>query len=175
MSITPRPSNSRFDHILTRQRVQRVAIRRGEWKQSPRMRVGSSMRHASTVSMRKDCRGSISLIIASTSPVFASSYANPPAPVPTVHPPSGIDTSSIAVVEKYLKREYGSEEFRVDVEEIGVGAEILARSGVCYIWMFRDRLCLSVVFNEVFYGKYQVEGFVKSGKDVRGGNHRGKV
>ncbi|KAE8154603.1 hypothetical protein BDV25DRAFT_171809 [Aspergillus avenaceus] len=86
---------------------------------------------------------------------------NPPTPP---EPPSDVDISSMGVMEKFLAREYGTAECGFEVTHVGVGVEMLTRQGVVFVWTFRDRLVLRLVYNEAYHTAEQMAGFVD---DVR--------
>ncbi|KAJ5585306.1 uncharacterized protein N7459_005106 [Penicillium hispanicum] len=80
-------------------------------------------------------------------------------PTPT-EPPSDIDISSMGIMEKYLKREYGTSKGGFSITHTGLGTEIISRQGVVYMWTFRDQLTLRLVYNEAFHTPAQMTEFV---------------
>ncbi|KAI1452158.1 hypothetical protein F4805DRAFT_471059 [Annulohypoxylon moriforme] len=91
-----------------------------------------------------------------------------------VGPPSDVDISSIGIVEKIVKRFYGSAEAGFEVRAVSIGVEILSRQGVTFVWTFRDQLNLNVAYNEAFHSAEQMSRFVNmvksqllAGLDVR--------
>ncbi|KAH9909483.1 hypothetical protein F4778DRAFT_711648 [Xylariomycetidae sp. FL2044] len=84
--------------------------------------------------------------------------APPPPP-----PPSDIDISSVGVAESLIRRSYGSTpdgNGGFEVRAVSVGVEVLSRQGTMFVWTFRDRLNLSVVYNEAFHSAEQMRRFV---------------
>ncbi|KAI1737841.1 hypothetical protein F4680DRAFT_460188 [Xylaria scruposa] len=79
-------------------------------------------------------------------------------------PPSDVDISSIGVAEKLIRPSYGSLEASFEVRAVSVGVEILSRQAVVFVWTFRDRLNLSVVYNEAFHSGEQMSRFVDTVK-----------
>ncbi|KAH8433423.1 uncharacterized protein LDX57_011057 [Aspergillus melleus] len=79
---------------------------------------------------------------------------------PPAEPPSDVDISSLGVMEKYLKREYGDAERGIDITHVGVGVEMLSRQGVVFVWTFRDQLTLRLVYNEAFHTEEEMTEFV---------------
>ncbi|KAI0546774.1 hypothetical protein F4679DRAFT_401158 [Xylaria curta] len=75
-------------------------------------------------------------------------------------PSSEVDISSIGVAEKLIRPSYGS----LEVRAVSVGVEILSRQAVVFVWTFRDRLNLSVVYNEAFHSGEQMRRFVDTVK-----------
>jgi hypothetical protein len=75
---------------------------------------------------------------------------------------SDVDISSIGVAEMLIKRSYGSGDLAIDVVAVSVGVEILTRQAVCFVWTFRDQLNFSVVYNEAYHEKEQMQEFVKT-------------
>jgi hypothetical protein len=73
---------------------------------------------------------------------------------------SDVDISSIGVAEAYVQRAHGDEGFGIDVRGVSVGVEMCSRQAVCFVWTYRERLSLNVVYNEVYHGRGQMEGFV---------------
>ncbi|KAI8946292.1 hypothetical protein F4801DRAFT_72840 [Xylaria longipes] len=74
--------------------------------------------------------------------------------------PSEVDISSIGVAEKLIRRSYGTPEAGLEVRAVSVGVEILSRQAVAFVWTFRDRLNISVVYNEAFHSAEQMGRFV---------------
>ena len=76
-------------------------------------------------------------------------------------PPSDVDISSLGVVdEKLVHREQGAAARGIQVDNVSVGVEVLTRQCVCFLWTFRERLSLSVVYNESFYTLEMVAAFL---------------
>ncbi|KAI0450718.1 hypothetical protein F5B21DRAFT_528734 [Xylaria acuta] len=73
---------------------------------------------------------------------------------------SEVDISSIGVAEKLIRRSYGTPEAGFEVRAVSVGVEILSRQAVAFVWTFRDRLNISVVYNEAFHSAGQMSRFV---------------
>ncbi|PWY94527.1 hypothetical protein BO94DRAFT_484642 [Aspergillus sclerotioniger CBS 115572] len=71
-------------------------------------------------------------------------------------PPSDIDMSSMGIMEQYLQREYGTPERGFSIMYAGVGVEMLSRQGVVYVWTFRDRLTMRLVYNEAYHTEKQM-------------------
>ncbi|KAI0014881.1 hypothetical protein F4780DRAFT_150989 [Xylariomycetidae sp. FL0641] len=81
--------------------------------------------------------------------------------------PSDVDISSLGVADKVVRRTYGTpgEEGCFEVLAVHVGVEVLTRQGGVFVWTFRDRLNLSVGYNEAFHEAAQMEGFVRVVRD----------
>ena len=80
-------------------------------------------------------------------------------------PLSDVDISNFGVVERLIDREKGSAEWGLQITGVSIGLEILSRQGVCFVWTFRDRLCLNLVYNETFHEKEQMEKFANVVKE----------
>jgi hypothetical protein len=80
---------------------------------------------------------------------------------------SDMDVSSMGIIEDVMgvKRAYGEGETSLDVTAVKLGVELLSRQGVCYVWTFRDRMSLSVVYNEAYHDREQMERFVGTVKE----------
>ena len=73
-------------------------------------------------------------------------------------PASNVTVSSLGFVENYLKREHGA----LTVERFHLGSAIMTRQPTLYIWTFRDRLVMSLDYNEAYYGFDIVVGVLES-------------
>lgn len=78
-----------------------------------------------------------------------------------VSPAAEVDISSIGIAEKYVKREYGTADRGLEVLDVGVAVETLGRSSGLFVWTFRGRLVLNMVFNENFHESEQMEAFTE--------------
>ena len=81
-------------------------------------------------------------------------------------PPSDVDISSIGVAERLINRVKGNQQRGLEVTGISVGVEILTRQGVCFLWTFRDRLHLHLVYNESFHDEKDSAKFLAKVKEV---------
>ncbi|KAJ9317335.1 hypothetical protein DTO271D3_2625 [Paecilomyces variotii] len=81
-------------------------------------------------------------------------------------PPSEVDISSIGVIEKWIRREYGTPNSSIRVQQISVGLEMLTRQAVCFVWTFRDCLNLQIVYNEAFHAPEQMQAFAETTRAV---------
>lgn len=81
-------------------------------------------------------------------------------------PPSDVDISSIGVAEKLIARDKGTSERGVRVKKVSVGVEILTRQSVCFVWTFREKLFLNVVYNESFHEQVEMEQFARTVKEI---------
>ncbi|KAH8692907.1 hypothetical protein BGW36DRAFT_385475 [Talaromyces proteolyticus] len=79
--------------------------------------------------------------------------------------PTDVDISSLGVAERLIDREKGTSERGIHIERVSIGLEIVNRQCVCHVWTFRDQLCLNLVYNEAFYEKAAMDGFVKCVRD----------
>ncbi|KAK3995184.1 hypothetical protein QBC44DRAFT_320658 [Cladorrhinum sp. PSN332] len=89
-----------------------------------------------------------------------------------VPPPvqSEIDISSVGDAEELVsssrsfqvRREGGDKDVRVEVEvhDVLIGVETLTRQMYCFVWEFRGRLGLRIVYNEGYYTEERVKGMV---------------
>lgn len=66
-------------------------------------------------------------------------------------PPSDVDISSIGIAESLIERVKGTQDRGVEVRSVSVGVEMVTRQCVCFVWTFRDRLNLNLVYNESFH------------------------
>ena len=65
--------------------------------------------------------------------------------------------SSIGIVEGYLKCNYGD----IEVKEFWVGVEMTTPQIVFYLWTWQGKLTLSSCYNEMFYDKGFIDGFLQ--------------
>ena len=49
---------------------------------------------------------------------------------------------------------------------MSVGAEILNRQCVCFVWTFRNRLKLNLVYNESFHDEKDIALFLQTLQDI---------
>ena len=80
--------------------------------------------------------------------------------------PSYVDISSIGIAERYIKRVKGTTDRGVEIQSVSVGVEILTRQCVCFVWTFRDRLNLNLVYNESFHDEKDIASFLQTLKEI---------
>ncbi|KAK5656791.1 hypothetical protein OQA88_4339 [Cercophora sp. LCS_1] len=75
-------------------------------------------------------------------------------------PPSEVDISSVGEAERLVSRrvEWGDAIF--EVQDVSIGVETLTRQTYCFLWTFRGRLELNLVYNEAFYAPKRAEQMV---------------
>ena len=81
-------------------------------------------------------------------------------------PPSDVDISSIGVAEKFVERVKGNPERGLEITSVSVGVETLTRQCVCFVWTFRERLNLNLVYNEAFHTEKDASAFVETVRSV---------
>ena len=81
-------------------------------------------------------------------------------------PPSDVDISSIGIAESLIERVKGTQDRGVEVQSVSVGVEILTRQCVCFVWTFRDRLNLNLVYNESFHDEKDTDLFLQTLKGI---------
>ena len=81
-------------------------------------------------------------------------------------PPSDVDISSIGVAERLIERVKGTQDRGVEIQSVSVGVEILTRQCVCFVWTFRNRLNLNLVYNESFHDEKDTALFLQKLKDI---------
>lgn len=86
-------------------------------------------------------------------------------PQPQV-PPSDVDISSVGVAESLIERVKGTQDRGVEIQSVSVGVEILTRQCVCFVWTFRDRLNLNLVYNESFHDENDTASFLQKLKEI---------
>lgn len=79
---------------------------------------------------------------------------NGDAPAAPPKPPSGVTLSSIGVVERHLKHEYGES---LSVDGFRFGVSTMTRQTLLYAWTFCGQLTLSFVYNEAYYSEQMAE------------------
>jgi len=88
--------------------------------------------------------------------------APPPSP-----PPSEIDISGADEVESMVKAVRPLRDGQaLEVVDVGVGVETLTRQMYCFVWTFRKRLELSLVYNEAYYSAGYADGIVRALQEV---------
>lgn len=81
-------------------------------------------------------------------------------------PPSDVDISSVGVAESLIERVKGTQDRGVEIQGVSVGVEILTRQCVCFVWTFRDRLNLNLVYNESFHDEKDTASFLQMLKGI---------
>lgn len=81
-------------------------------------------------------------------------------------PPSDVDISSIGIAESLIGRVKGTQDRGVEVQSVSVGVEILTRQCVCFVWTFRDRLNLNLVYNDSFHDEMDTALFLQTLKGI---------
>lgn len=81
-------------------------------------------------------------------------------------PPSDVDISSIGVVDDRIRSIYGDSEYGIDVKAISVGVDLITPQATAFVWTFRERLNVHVIYNESYHAPEQMDEFVKIVKDV---------
>ena len=81
-------------------------------------------------------------------------------------PPSDVDISSIGVAESFIERIKGTRDRGVEIQNVSVGVEILTRQCVGFVWTFRDRLNLNLVYNESFHDEKDTALFLQTLKGI---------
>jgi hypothetical protein len=76
-------------------------------------------------------------------------------------PPSNVDFSVIDGAENLLASSYGSDDLVVEVEGMTVGLDLLSPQAFCFMWVFRERLNVSVVYNQAYHAKQQMKEFLR--------------
>lgn len=73
---------------------------------------------------------------------------NLPPPDP---PQSEVDISSVGDAEVLVSPARSVGETALEVQDVSIGVETLTRQTYCFLWTFRGRLELSLVYNEAYY------------------------
>ena len=84
----------------------------------------------------------------------------PPADLPA---PSEPILSSMGIVDRYLKRDYGD---IIEVKDFWIGLEMDTTQLVCYLWTWQGKMTLSAVYNQTFYERHFIQGFLKRVLDI---------
>ena len=96
-------------------------------------------------------------------PGIMVSYTNQMADIVGQPPPIDLPApsepllSSIGIVDGYFKRSYGD----IEVKKIWVGVEMTTPQIICHLWTWQGKMTLSAMYNEVFYDKEYIDGFLK--------------
>lgn len=84
-------------------------------------------------------------------------------PLPVGFPPPREPLlSSVGVVDRYLKPDYGS----IKVKDFWVGVEMMTPQIIFYLWTWQGKMTLSAFYNETFYDQDFVQQFLQRGMDV---------
>lgn len=82
--------------------------------------------------------------------------APPPDP-----PPSEVDISSVGDAEALVSPRFTHNGIILEVQSVDIGVETLTRQTYCFLWTFRGRLELHLVYNEAFYEPERAERMVR--------------
>lgn len=74
--------------------------------------------------------------------------SKPSAPGAWPSPPSGVSMGSLGVVNRLIARNHGD---HVSVKAFRLGASVLTRQMLLYLWTFNERIHLSVNYNRAYY------------------------
>ncbi|CAI7668956.1 unnamed protein product [Penicillium manginii] len=80
---------------------------------------------------------------------------------PADPPPSEVDISSVGDAEALVAPRFTNDGTVLEVQDLNIGVEILTRQTYCFMWTFRGRLQLQLVYNEAYYEKDHAERMVK--------------
>ncbi|KAG2417943.1 hypothetical protein HFD88_001042 [Aspergillus terreus] len=70
------------------------------------------------------------------------------ASIKPMKPPSGVTLSSLGVVDRNLRGDYGP---NLRVDKFRFGVSMMTRQTILYAWTFKDRLTLSLNYNDAYY------------------------
>ena len=87
---------------------------------------------------------------------YMADIAGKPPPVDRPAPSEPM-LSSVGIVDGYLKPVYGD----IEVKDFWVGVEMMTPQMTCYLWTWQKKMTLSAFYNEMFYDKGFVQGFLK--------------
>ena len=76
-------------------------------------------------------------------------------------PPSEVDISSVGDAEALVSPRFTHDGTVLEVQDLNIGVEILTRQTYCFMWTFRGRLELQLVYNEAYYRQDHAERMVK--------------
>lgn len=85
--------------------------------------------------------------------------------VPPNPPPSGLDMSWIPDAESLVRRKYSNGAQILEIQEIGIGVDVLSRHIYVFGWIFGGQLSLRLVCNGIFYGEDFAENVLERVKD----------
>jgi len=75
-----------------------------------------------------------------------------------------VDISSIGLLEDLMRREYGEKCNMIQVQEVRVSVNTCSRQAAVFVFTFCDCLNLYMTYNEAFYTKESMEGFLEDVK-----------
>ena len=70
--------------------------------------------------------------------------------------------SSVGIVDRYLKPDYGS----IKVKDFWVGVEMMTPQIIFYLWTWQGRMTLSAFYNETFYDQEFVQRFLQRSIEI---------
>jgi hypothetical protein len=85
---------------------------------------------------------------------FIELLSSPPPPTPETHP----ELSSLGIVEKYVKREYG----KVCIKDVHPSIVVLLPHPRLFLWTFRDQINLNITFNEKYFDLGTMESLLSN-------------
>ena len=72
--------------------------------------------------------------------------------------PTELILNSVGIVDGYLKRNYGD---MIEVRDFWIAPETMTPQLQCYLWTWQGKMTLSAFYNETFYEREFVQGFLK--------------
>jgi hypothetical protein len=69
-------------------------------------------------------------------------------------------------MDRFVEENKGTVAQDLHVDDISLGVEILTRQCACFVWTFRARLTLSIVYNESFHGRSEIMDFAHTVKNI---------
>ena len=89
-----------------------------------------------------------------------------PKNLPIIRQETNVDVGPFGVADKFLKALHGSPERGIEVENATVAVEVASPQMEVFLWTFRGRLNLYIVYNESFYVEEEASKFVETVKSV---------
>ncbi|KXX81824.1 hypothetical protein MMYC01_201860 [Madurella mycetomatis] len=88
---------------------------------------------------------------------------NPP---PPDSPQSEVDISSVGDAEALVSPRHAHGDTVLEVQDVSIGVETLTRQTYCFVWAFRGRLELGLVYNEAYYAPERAVRMVQTLRDI---------
>lgn len=85
-----------------------------------------------------------------------------PAPPHTI-PPTEPALNSLGIIDQFLDAKHGD---CIEVLDFWIGVEMITRQFMCYVWTWREKMRLSICYNQAFYDRAFVHEFLSTVKDT---------
>lgn len=81
-------------------------------------------------------------------------------------PACDVDISSLGLLEKLVRREYGEGEGTIIVRDLGISINTSSRQAGIFVWTFRDCLHLYITYNDAYHIRSAMKDFLQDVEEI---------